>query len=51
LLSGRSSLLFSHLLCLIIVVTVSLPALQAPRLEADDYRKIVPDSNNPGSSG
>ncbi|MCK4563947.1 MAG: hypothetical protein KAU94_04680 [Verrucomicrobia bacterium] len=36
----RTSLLFSHLLCLLIVLAVSWPALKAPRLEADDYRYL-----------
>lgn len=36
----RTSLLLSHLLCLLIVLAVSWPALKAPRLEADDYRYL-----------
>ncbi|WP_372795321.1 hypothetical protein [Pontiella sp.] len=33
-------MLISHLLCLVIVLLTSMPALQSPRLEADDYRYI-----------
>ena len=34
------SLLISHILCLIVVLFASLPALLSPRLEADDYRYL-----------
>ncbi len=36
----QTSLLLSHLLGLLIVLSVSWPALKAPRLEADDYRYL-----------
>jgi len=37
---NRSSLLCSAMLTLLVVLLVSWPALQAPRLEADDYRYL-----------
>jgi hypothetical protein len=53
LLSGRGSLLLSHLLCFVIVLLVSWPALKAPRLEADDYRYLhhIQQTSTAGSAG
>ncbi|WP_136077634.1 hypothetical protein [Pontiella desulfatans] len=37
---GRHGLWLSHLLCAVVVLATSWPALENPRLEADDYRYL-----------